>query len=254
MKCEQCGNEYTPTGVNNRCPFCGHIPGTNIASAGEETYGEDKAEVRGDCRWERRSSWLDLQAMFEMIRDVLLDPVNTFRKMKLSGDMVSPLVFVLILGSVGMIIGFIWSIFAQIFELLPAPHGAEAFAVSTVVKIALMFFSPVLTLIGTFIGAGILHLCLMITGGEKNGFEATFRVVAYASGATALFQVIPFCGSIVSGIWAIIAQIIGAMEMHETTAGKAVVAVLLPLICCCGCAIILFMIFGIGAFFASMPK
>jgi hypothetical protein len=254
VKCEQCGNEYTPTGVDNQCPFCGHIPGTNIASAGEETYGEDEAEARGNCRWERRGSWLDLQAMFEMIRDVLLDPVNTFRKMKLSGDMASPLVFVLILGSVGMIIGCIWSILAQVFQLLPARHGAEAFAVSTVVNIALMVFSPVLMLIGTFIGAGILHLCLMITGGEKNGFEATFRIVAYSSGATALFQVVPFCGGIVAGIWALVAQIIGAREMHETTTGKAVVAVLLPIICCCGCAVILFFIFGMGAFFTAMSK
>jgi len=240
--------------MDNRCPFCGHIPGTNIASAGEETYGKNEAEARGGCRWERRSSWLDLQAMFEMIRDVLLDPVNTFRKMKLSGDMASPLIFVLILGSVGMIIGCIWSILAQGLQLLPAPRSVEAFAVSTVIKIAFIVFSPVLTLIGTFIGAGILHLCLMITGGEKNGFEATFRVVAYASGATALFQVIPFCGSIVAGIWALVAQIIGAREMHETTTGKAVVAVLLPMICCCGCALILFFIFGMGAFFAAMQK
>ena len=109
-------------------------------------------------------------------------------------------------------------------------------------------------LIGTFIGAGILHVCLLITGGEKNGFEATFRVVAYSSGATALFQVLPFCGGIIGGIWALVAQIIGAREMHETTTGKAVVAVLLPLICCCGCAIILFMIFGMGAFFAAIQK
>jgi hypothetical protein len=254
VKCENCGNEFTPAGVNNQCPFCGHIPGTNIASAAEKANGENAAEARGDCRWERRSSWLDLQAMFEMIRDVLVDPVNTYRKMKLSGDMASPLVFALILGSVGMIIGCIWSILTQGFQLLPTKHGAEVFAVSTGVNIAFIVFSPVLVLIGTFIGAGLLHICLLITGGEKNGFEATFRVVAYASGATALFSVLPFCGSMVAGIWAIVAQIIGAREMHETTTGKAVVAVLLPVICCCGCAAILFFIFGMGAFFAAMQK
>ena len=255
MKCGNCGNEYALSGDGDKCPYCGQIPGMNIDPAGEGAYGTDEEKARRDCRWERRSSWYDLQAMFEMIRDILMDPVNTFRKMKLSGDMTSPLVFVLILGSVGMIIGCIWSILAQVFRLLPAQHGgAEAFAVSAVVNIAFMVFSPVLMFIGTFIGAGILHVCLLITGGEKNGFEATFRVVAYASGATALFQVLPFCGGIIGGIWSLVAQIIGAREMHETTTGKAVVAVLLPMICCCGCAAILFYIFGMGAFFAAMSK
>jgi len=253
VKCENCGNEYAPYEDDEGCPSCGHIRGMNIGPTGEEAYGADE-KARGNCAWERRSSWLDLQTMFEMIRDVLVDPVNTFRKMKLSGDMASPLVFALILGSVGMIIGCIWSILAQAFQLLPPQLDAEAFAVSAGVNIAFMVFSPVLILIGTFIGAGILHVCLMLTGGEKNGFEATFRVVAYASGATALFQIVPICGGFISIIWAIVAQIIGAREMHETTTDKALLAVLLPIFCCCGCAIILFMIFGMGAFFAALPK
>jgi hypothetical protein len=253
VKCENCGNEYAHSGEAARCPFCGQVPGMNIEPP-EESYRANETEVRGDCRWERRSSWLDLQAMFEMIRDVLLDPVNTFRKMKLSGDMASPLVFTMVLGSVGTIIGCIWSILIQGVQLLPASRSAEAFAVSTGVNIAFMIFSPVLVLVGTFITAGIFHISLLITGGEKNGFEATFRVVAYASGATALFHILPICGSFIGGIWAIVAQVIGAREMHETTTGKAVLAILLPLICCCSCAVILFFIFGMGAFFAAMSK
>jgi hypothetical protein len=254
MECRYCGKEYTSSGDDARCPFCGRVPDVNLEQTEKESYRADEAEARGDCRWERRSSWLDLQAMFEMVRDVLLDPVNTFRKMKLSGDIASPLVFALILGSVGMIIGCFWSILMRGFQVFPTPHGAEAFAISTGVNIFFMVFSPVFVAVGIFIGAGILHLCLMITGGEKNGFEATLRIVAYAAGATALFQIVPFCGSFVSGIWSIVVQIIGAREMHETTTGKAVIAVLLPIICCCGCALIIAFFSGMGAFFANMPK
>ena len=254
MKCKHCGNDYTSAGGDDRCTFCGQGPDMNFEQPREGFYGANKAEARGRCRWERRDSWLDLQAMIEMIRDVLVDPANTFRKMRLSGDMASPLVFALILGSIGIIAACGWNIFTQGFKALPGPHGVEAFAISTGVNIVFMVISPLFVLAGLFIGAGILHLCLMITGGEKNGFEATFRVMAYAAGATALFQIVPFCGGLIGGIWSIVAQIIGAREMHETTTGKAVFAVLLPIICCCGCAVSLFFLFGMGAFFANMPQ
>jgi hypothetical protein len=167
VKCENCGNEYTPSGDEYRCPFCGQIPGMNIGPEGKEAYGADKAEARGNCAWERRSSWFDLQAIIEMIRNVLVDPVTTFKQMKLSGDMASPLVFVLVLGSVGLIVNLFWNILLEGFQYLPFRHGAEEFFISTGMKVVFMVFSPILVLIGTFISAGILHISLPITGGRK---------------------------------------------------------------------------------------
>jgi hypothetical protein len=247
--CEHCGKEYDPAGDSqNQCPFCGQIPGMSAVPTGADNYGSEDGAARGECSWERRKSWLDLQAMFEMIRIILLDPVSTFKRMKLSGDLNSPLLFVLILGTVGAIAGLFWSIFVQGFPLMPARHGAGRFALSIGMKVAMAIFSPLLVLIGTFISAGIMHVCLMIVGGQKHGFEATFRVMAYAAGATALFQLVPFCGGIISGIWAIVIQVIGAREMHETTTGKALTAVLLPIICCCGCILLIFFL-GAGAYF-----
>jgi hypothetical protein len=253
VKCEHCGNEYDPAGDDRKCPFCGHISGMNAVPTSGGGYGEDDADARGDSAWERRESWLDFQAMFEMIRNVLVDPVSTFKHMKLSGDMGSPLLFAIILGMVGVITALFWNIFLQGLQLMPARYGAQKFVISTTMKIGLMIFSPLLVLVGSFISAGILHVCLMIVGGAKNGFEATFRVVTYAAGATALFQIVPFCGSLVSAIWAIVIQVIGAREMHETTTGKALLAVLLPIICCCGCVLIL-LFFGLGAYFMQTHR
>jgi hypothetical protein len=51
----------------------------NIGPEGKKAYGADKEEARGNCAWERRSSWFDLQAIIEMIRNVLMDPVTTFK-------------------------------------------------------------------------------------------------------------------------------------------------------------------------------
>ncbi len=74
----------------------------------------------------------------------------------------------------------------------------------------------------------------MIVGGANKTFETTYRVFAYTSGSTALIGLVPICGGIVAGIWAIVCEIIGLREAHETTTGKAVVAILLPVIVCCG--------------------
>ena len=42
--------------------------------------------------------------------------------------------------------------------------------------------SPLLLILGLFIGSGILHLCLMMVGGANRSFETTFRVLCFASG------------------------------------------------------------------------
>ncbi len=243
MRCEQCGNEYDAMDGHGQCPFCGKIPGFGADSPGTEPRTDT---ARGDCAWERRGSWFDFPAMFEMIRAVLFEPSATFRRMKTSGDLASPVLFAALLGTVGVLGSLVWNVMFQSMGFLSQNAAMEEFFFSTGIIMVMAILSPLLTIIGTFISAGILHLCLMIVGGERNGFEATYRVVAYATGATALFQLLPFCGGLVGGIWAIVTQINGAREMHETTTDKALLAVLLPLLLCCGCIAVL-MFFGVGA-------
>ena len=97
-----------------------------------------------------------------------------------------------------------------------------------------ILFVPVIVIVGMFIGSGILHLCLMIVGGAKKPFETTFRVVCFSSGSTYLLSMIPFCGGMIAGVWNIVLECIGLARAHEIDTGKAVLAVLLPLIVCCG--------------------
>jgi len=113
----------------------------------------------------------------------------------------------------------------------------------------LAFFSPFLIIIGLFIASGILHVCLMMVKGARNGFEATFRTVAYGYSAN-IFLVIPFCGGLLAFVWAIVLYIIGLKEAHETTGGKAAFAVFLPGIVCCG-LIVISVVLLMGAVAAS---
>jgi hypothetical protein len=101
--------------------------------------------------------------------------------------------------------------------------------------IGMIIVAPIFIVIGVFIGAAILHLMLMIVGGANSGFEATVRVVCYAQTAQ-LAGIIPFCGGLISLVWAIILYVIGLARAHRTTQGKAVLAVLLPVVLCCAFA------------------
>ena len=63
--------------------------------------------------------------------------------------------------------------------------------------------------------------------------EATFRVVGYGM-SPFIFMVFPVCGMPITWVWTITLAIIGLREAHETSGGKAAVAVLFPFIMCCG--------------------
>ena len=87
----------------------------------------------------------------------------------------------------------------------------------------------------------MLHLGLMICGGAKQPFETTFRTYCYAQGSASVLQIVPVCGAMASGIWALVCLCIGLSKTQEISVGKAVLAVFLPMIVCCGG---LFLVFG----------
>lgn len=99
--------------------------------------------------------------------------------------------------------------------------------------VAMLVFFPV-TL---FVSAGIFHLSLMIFGPVKQQFETTFRVVCYVQGAMGpigtLLNMIPFnVGAMINSVWSLYLLIVGLSRAHEVSAGKAALAVLVPVFLC----------------------
>src|SRR5260370_23147346 len=101
---------------------------------------------------------------------------------------------------------------------------------------------PLFVTLGAFISSGIFHLCLMIVGGAKQPFETTFRVVCFAGGSANPLLVIPICGGLISGIWKIVLYSIGFARAHETHTVRAVLALVLPVIVCCGGALVFWIV------------
>jgi hypothetical protein len=84
------------------------------------------------------------------------------------------------------------------------------------------------------LSSALTHLALMILGGAKKSFEATFRVTCYAGGSTAVLQLLPVCGALAAWIWNIFLMVTGLSEVHGISKGRALAAVLLPTLVCCG--------------------
>jgi len=182
--------------------------------------------------------------MLETIKGVLIEPGDTFRDASRTAGLGPALLFGLLLGLAGSWIGLFWQYFLGAAfggGLGSSPFGGELppelaewlnFG-GPMMLIMGLAMAPVFILIGLFLWSAIVHLMLLLLGGATQGYEATFRTIAYCSGSTALFQAVPFCGGWIGGLWSLVAQILCLKEMHNISGGKATAAVLLPLVLCC---------------------
>jgi len=182
--------------------------------------------------------------MARTIGGVLLDAPNTFRTMKREGGVGSPLLFYWPLAVLFTLVGVAWAGAQQRF-LSSLPGGSETNPLFEAIGmeprtllLVQVLMAPVISVLVWFIWSGIAHLFLMLVGGARSSFETTLRVMAYAVGATAVFQVVPICGGFIGFFWGLVVEIIGLTEAHETSTGRAAAAVLLPIVLCCLCAVI----------------
>ena len=195
--------------------------------------------------WDRRQELGFFPAFFQTLKLVLLQPSDAFSAMKPEGGLGEPLLYAVFGGSVGFIICLLFGVFMSSFGIMSdrnALAGLTGLGIGTVV---IIIFVPVFIAIALFIGSGIIHLCLVLVGGAKRSYETTFRVLCFALGSSYPLMIVPICGGVISGLWGLVVECIGLARAHETTIGRAVLAVLLPVIVCCGGGFILALMFGV---------
>ena len=204
---------------------------------------------RSGLPWDDRQQRGILRAFFDTLIMVLTRPAEAFTVMKREGGVSEPLIYAIIGGSVGGVIYFLYSFLLSSAQLLGSHENPIMHMMGGGIRpLFFIILVPLVVAISAFISSAILHLCLMIVGGAKQPFETTFRVVCFAGGSANPLLVIPICGGLIGGIWKIVLCCIGLARAHETDTGRAVLAVALPLIVCCGGALVLGMMVGLGAF------
>ncbi|RLA86732.1 MAG: hypothetical protein DRG40_02195 [Deltaproteobacteria bacterium] len=219
MQCPQCGY-VQPEG--EECIRCGVVISKYLRykeaekQRGVSPAGEEPA-------WEQIGEKGVLRGIFQTIKEVLFSPTRFFRQMPVEKGIQMPLLFGVIMGTFGGLMPLWWN-----FLLSARMMGIRGLFSSTFFILYALLL-PIFTAITIFVASGVNHACLMLVKGNKRGFEATFRVIAYSEAAY-LWNIIPLLGGLIYSFYTVILYIIGLREVHGITTGRAALAVFIPLI------------------------
>ena len=200
--------------------------------------------------WEDRGRLGVLEALVQTVRLLASRPGDGFARLRPDGDLASPLLFGVVLTWLGMVLHQLWSsLFQSALRGLFGSFGEldNVWASPSLIgAIVLLAVWPVVFVVGAFLGAAVLHGCLLLVAGLERsefGFEGTLKVYLYSM-VSWIALVIPVAGNIVASLWSLALMVIGLAEVHRTTQGRALFAVLIPLLLCCMCGLIVAALFG----------
>ena len=217
----------------------------------------ERGEALARTPWEERDKRGFFVGFYETVKRSFVAPTSFFEKMRVD-DSDGALSFYWINAGIGALVGQLWQVaFAAIgmgspgTPKLPSDHplaGYLSTMSSPLWNLVFGIIGAVAAPIGLYIYAGLFHVGLIIFKGNKKGFNATLRSVAYASGPL-LLQVVPLCGGAIGGIWSLVLMVIGLGKTHRITTGTAIGAVALPLVAvaCAVCALGVVAAVAIGA-------
>lgn len=233
MTCPQCGFEQPES---DECGRCGIVISKFMQY--QDMARSIEGQVREISMEEKISPWESgggfFWAYLRTTKEALFSPTQFFKKVSAGEGYWSPLIYGVLSGLIGFGVSLVyqWFLFSSLI-----PPRVHAFIPYNLILTFALIGIPLMTASSIFIGSAITHLCIMIVGGNKKGFQATFRAISYSFCAH-LFDIIPFIGSLIGSIYMIILVIIGVREGHGITTGKAALAVLLPLIVVLGLGIL----------------
>jgi hypothetical protein len=236
MTCPHCGAPL-PEPYDRYCPHCG----ADLAEAPLESL-RDRPQARPGTPWEDRGRIGFVAALIETTQKVLTRPSEFYASMPVTGGIGGPLLYAVLVGTLGVVVA---AIYREVFQALVGTTFATLqssdemrriipFLMGGMGLVLQVVFAPLFVTLGLFLAAAVAHLFLLLLGGARRGFEATFRVTCYSE-AAAVVNIIPVCGGVLSFVYYLVLAIIGLSAAHGIGKGTAAAAVLLPLVlvCCC---------------------
>lgn len=183
-----------------------------------------------------------VNSFIRVTRAVISDPVGFFRALPPRGGFVGPLAFAAVCSVLATIPLLI------LFVLLSLLAGDVTVVLTALFSSLLLFVVfPVGTIVSAFVNAAIYHLVLYLLVRNNNaGFEATLRVLCYASFPVVLafLFLIPILNILVAlalSVYVILLFVLGIREMHRLTTGQAAIVVLAPF----GVGVVLSLLLGV---------
>jgi hypothetical protein len=244
ITCPQCGFEQPET---DKCIQCGtiiskYLQHQEMARLYEGEIGEISSEEKY-APFESKEGFIG--AFLKTTQEALFSPTRFFKKVATGEGYWTALIYGMITGIIGRFADFFWAWLIVVPFLPPAIRNFLTISYTFAVTI-IIFSMPLWVAFSIFLWSGVTHFCLMIVRGSKKGFEGTFRAISYSYSAR-LFHIVPFIGSTIGFVYRIVLAIIGVREAHGITTGRALIAILLPLILVVGIFIAIFLALFIGS-------
>jgi len=214
--------------------------GLGIPSAPPESA--QAASVQPMPAWERGSS---ISNYFGTIKDVALNPVQTFDQLPAEGGIGRPLLFnyltaipavLLLAGLYAVILAVLGDSFMQgIRSATNTPPFMQALTLGGLVGLmfGLFFCIGLIAPLGLFISSAFSYL-MLLPWGPRGGYEGSFRANAYVNGAFFPLTCIP-CVNYVAWPWQIVVNVIALSRVHQIAWWKVLISVVvIPCCLCCG--------------------
>ena len=145
-------------------------------------------------------------AITEDVVTILTNPVAFYRRMPKAGGYGDPVTFMLVIAVVTAVLMAVSSLF-----------GFGTVGDAMAVGFGGIIFLPIMALLFSFVGAGLLYVVWKMVGSPEP-FEVAYRCVAYAAALypiTIVAGLIPYLGSIVAVVWWTYLMIVASMEVHR---------------------------------------
>jgi hypothetical protein len=191
------------------------------------SYSNEPTEATYRFPWPPAEDAPVVGGLVDTWRDAVFRPVRFFRALPIDLSLGATLLYYLVIGILAAALQLFWA------TLLPAPDGdalgdliGTAAAASPLVD---FLMSPLLLMVSLYVAAGVTHVMVLVLMPGNAGFGGTLRSYGFAY-SPALFNAIPYVGPIAAFLWMTALSVIGIREVHRSTTGRAVTAVLIPLL------------------------
>ncbi len=248
VTCPRCGTKFQFSREDDSPVFPDALTPADLAAAEPEepreagTDARDRWKARGagveyeGVPWESNTGRGMLMSFYRTIGGALFKPRKMFSSMAPYGKLAYPLSFAVMVGTIVILFSVLYHFFFISEFLFTEFSDFGSYRDSLLalggpaMLILAAIFAPVWVILAVYAWAITLHLSLLILSGATFRFRTTLKVVSYSCAAQ-LWNIMPFIGQAIGGIWGLIILIVGLGEAHRISKLKAFLAIiLLPLI------------------------
>lgn len=214
--------------------FNGDFPDPMQADSFEED--EEETSILVPPPFEQLDRYGFFHGLYMTIKLVLTSPRLFFSVMPVGGGLAKPLAFTILLTMVQGFVQYFWGMAG--LSAAMTGEGAEAMGgiSGALAPVMMLLLMPAFIAAGQFIVTGVYHALLILMRADNQGFEGTFRALAYANAPIILgifpmpINEIEVAWMGIAAIWGLFLTIMGLRYIHKVSFAKVIPVALIPLL------------------------